>query len=76
MNLATDSTQPESGQPTANPWAHKPTLSGDRVELRPFRADDLSAIAECIADPEVLKLTGSVQTTAEASDVSVDIDQR
>ncbi|MGO1974313.1 MAG: GNAT family N-acetyltransferase [Propionibacteriaceae bacterium] len=76
MNPATDNPQLDSDQPTVNPWAHKPTLSGDRVELRPFRADDLPAIAECIADPEVLKLTGSVQTTAEAADVSVEVDQR
>lgn len=48
--------------PTA--WQTKPTLVGERVELRPFRAADLAAMAECPADPEVRKLTGSVHSTA------------
>jgi RimJ/RimL family protein N-acetyltransferase len=38
----------------------KPVLTGDRVVLRPFRADDIPALLEALADPEVLRLTGSV----------------
>ena len=37
----------------------KPVLTGERVVLRPFRDDDLDAIREALADPEVLQLTGS-----------------
>ncbi|SBT68301.1 Protein N-acetyltransferase, RimJ/RimL family [Micromonospora sediminicola] len=37
----------------------KPTLTGERVLLRPFHDDDLPALAEILADPEVARLTGS-----------------
>ncbi|WP_255509980.1 GNAT family N-acetyltransferase [Micromonospora sp. AP08] len=37
----------------------KPTLTGDRVLLRPFVDDDLAAFEEILADPEVARLTGS-----------------
>ncbi|MFI7211777.1 GNAT family N-acetyltransferase [Micromonospora maritima] len=37
----------------------KPTLTGERVLLRPFLDDDLPALAEILADPEVARLTGS-----------------
>lgn len=56
-------------------WRHKPTLTGERVELRPFRAVDLPAMAECIADPQVRKFTGSVQSTAEATGATAEVDQ-
>jgi RimJ/RimL family protein N-acetyltransferase len=46
-------------------WLNKPTLTGARVELRPIREADHPALAEALADPEVLRLTGSVHTTAE-----------
>lgn len=76
MSDATDTTQPENNQQPANPWAEKPTLTGELVELRPFRADDVFAIAECFADPEVLKLTGSVRTTADTVGQTVEVDQK
>jgi RimJ/RimL family protein N-acetyltransferase len=41
----------------------KPVLTGDMVVLRPFRADDIPAMLEALADPEVLRLTGSVHDT-------------
>lgn len=47
-------------------FAHKPTLTGDRVILRPFRDDDVPVMAEVLADPDVLRLTGSVHSSAEA----------
>jgi len=50
-----------------SPFATKPTLRGTRTTLRPFRDEDQPALAEAIADPEVLRLTGTVRTTAEAT---------
>jgi RimJ/RimL family protein N-acetyltransferase len=46
------------------PFATKPTLVGERATLRPFRADDVDALAEAIADPDVRRLTGSVHHPA------------
>ncbi|MGC4896417.1 GNAT family N-acetyltransferase [Micromonospora sp. DT31] len=37
----------------------KPTLTGERVVLRPFHDEDLPALATILADPEVARLTGS-----------------
>lgn len=37
----------------------KPTLTGERVVLRPFVDDDLAAFQVALADPEVIRLTGS-----------------
>ncbi|GAA4575657.1 GNAT family protein [Micromonospora coerulea] len=37
----------------------KPTLTGDRVLLRPFVDDDVAAFQAALADPEVVRLTGS-----------------
>lgn len=76
MSDATDTARPEDGESPANPWAEKPTLVGERVELRPFHADDVVAIAESLADPELLKFTGSVHTTAEAVGRTAEVDQK
>ena len=46
-------------QPAAD-FSAKPTLSGEKVLLRPFIEDDLTALRVALRDPEVLKLTGSV----------------
>ncbi|MGC4837950.1 GNAT family N-acetyltransferase [Micromonospora vinacea] len=37
----------------------KPTLTGERVILRPFVDDDLDTFRAAVADPEVARLTGS-----------------
>jgi RimJ/RimL family protein N-acetyltransferase len=37
----------------------KPTLTGERVLLRPFVDEDQAAFAAILADPEVARLTGS-----------------
>jgi RimJ/RimL family protein N-acetyltransferase len=37
----------------------KPMLKGDKVILRPFKAEDFTYIEECLKDAEVIKLTGS-----------------
>lgn len=51
-----------------SPFAAKPVLTGSKTTLRPFRDEDLPVLAAAIADAETLRLTGSVHTTAEASD--------
>lgn len=43
-------------------FAHKPTLTGDRVILRPVTVDDAPALAEMVADPEGARLTGTHAT--------------
>jgi RimJ/RimL family protein N-acetyltransferase len=46
-------------QPAAS-LAAKPTLTGTKVVLRPFRVEqDAPALREMLRDPEVLRLTGS-----------------
>ncbi|UPK74205.1 GNAT family N-acetyltransferase [Nocardioidaceae bacterium SCSIO 66511] len=47
------------------PFSTKPTLHGDLVTLRPFDASDVSVMAAIIAEPEVGRLTGSYNSTAE-----------
>ncbi len=47
-------------------FATKPTLPGRLVTLRPFRPDDVEEMARVLSDPEVRRLTGSVESTAEA----------
>jgi RimJ/RimL family protein N-acetyltransferase len=49
------------------PFAVKPTLTGQRVVLRPFTEADIAAMGPVLADPEVNRLTGSVHTTQEAT---------
>jgi RimJ/RimL family protein N-acetyltransferase len=52
--------------PQSPGFAVKPTLAGEHVVLRPFRADDLPALAEVLLDPEARILTGSVHDEAQA----------
>ena len=47
-------------------WHTKPNLLGSRVLLRAFEEQDIPAMGEALADPEVLILTGSVHTSEEA----------
>lgn len=58
----------DDGMTTTPPasFATKPTLHGRLVTLRPFTVDDAPRMAEILSDPEVRRLTGSVDTTAEA----------
>lgn len=39
--------------------AHKPTLRGERVVLRPFRPEDVPALWRMLHEPECMRLTGS-----------------
>jgi RimJ/RimL family protein N-acetyltransferase len=53
--------------PASTIFSVKPVLTGERVVLRPFTPPDIDAMGAILADPEVLRLTGSVHTTAEAT---------
>lgn len=57
-------------------FAVKPTLVGRSVVLRPFRPDDIDAMGPVLADPDVLRLTGSVTTTAEVAQADPELDDR
>ncbi|WP_433380769.1 GNAT family N-acetyltransferase [Actinoplanes sp. CA-142083] len=52
---------------SGSPFAAKPTLIGPKVSLRPFRTEDLEPMAAALADPEVLRLTGSIHSSADGS---------
>ncbi|GAA1401715.1 GNAT family N-acetyltransferase [Catellatospora coxensis] len=52
-------------QPTAE-FSIKPTLTGERVVLRPFIDADLDGIRAALVDPEVIRLTGSTADEDEA----------
>ena len=43
----------------------KPTLRGALVTLRPFTEADIAAMGPILADPEMLRFTGSVHSTAQ-----------
>jgi len=47
--------------------ATKPTLHGRLVTLLPFRDGDAEVMAQILSDPEVRRLTGSVESSAQAS---------
>jgi RimJ/RimL family protein N-acetyltransferase len=58
--------------PAAPDFWIKPTLTGEKVVLRPFATADFPVLLAALADPEVLWLTGSVhsaQAAAGADDV-------
>lgn len=54
----------------------KPVLRGERVVLRPFSEADIEAMGPILADPEVLRLTGSVDSTPAAETADPVIDAR
>jgi len=57
-------------------FSDKPTLTGPRVVLCPFTAADIEAMGPVLADPDVLRLTGSVHTTAETLTAAARLDER
>lgn len=57
-------------------FTDKPVLRGERVVLRPFAEDDIAAMGPVLADPEMLRLTGSVHTTEAAHAVGPLLDDR
>ena len=58
-----------------SPWVDKPTIVGERVVLRPFTTADVEAMGPVLADPDVLRLTGSVHSAAEAQGTSPVLDE-
>jgi RimJ/RimL family protein N-acetyltransferase len=48
-----------------NPDGLQPVLTGELVVLRPFTVTDAEAMAQILADPGVVRLTGSAHTTAD-----------
>lgn len=48
-------------------FSRKPSLGNDVVLLRPFSREDLEPLGQILSDPEVLKLTGSVNSTMAAN---------
>lgn len=56
----------------ASPWAHQPILTGTLTTLRPYAEEDLPHIVEALADPELLRLTGSVHGEEEARSAAPD----
>jgi RimJ/RimL family protein N-acetyltransferase len=48
----------------------KPTITGDKVVLRPFAEDDFPGMLEVLRDPETLKLTGTVHDDAELASLA------
>ncbi|WP_448003462.1 GNAT family N-acetyltransferase [Agromyces bauzanensis] len=67
---------PSAAFDPARPFAEKPTLRGERALLRPFEAADLDALGPILADPEVLRLTGSVHSTTESEHERPELDER
>lgn len=57
-------------------FAVKPQLRGERVLLRPFTDEDIAAMGPILADPDVMRLTGSVATSAEIEAASPELDRR
>lgn len=52
----------------------KPTIKGRLTTLRPFTGDDVDAMGEILADPELMRLTGSVHSSSVASSRSSQLD--
>jgi RimJ/RimL family protein N-acetyltransferase len=52
----------------------KPTLQGTRALLRPFAPADIEAMGAILAEAEVLRLTGSVHSSAEAVGLAPHLD--
>ncbi|MFT2752792.1 GNAT family N-acetyltransferase [Clavibacter sp. Sh2088] len=47
-----------------------PHLEGERVVLRPFSPADVDAMGPVLADPDVIRLTGSAHSAAEVAEMS------
>jgi RimJ/RimL family protein N-acetyltransferase len=47
-----------------------PRLEGERVLLRPFSPADVDAMGPVLADPDVIRLTGSAHSTAEVAEMA------
>ncbi|MGO1460591.1 MAG: GNAT family N-acetyltransferase [Flaviflexus sp.] len=54
----------------------KPTITGSLVQLRPFTEVDIERMGPILADPELIKLTGSANTTEEIKKAVPALDER
>jgi len=64
---------PAVTDPSVTDFSYKPTLTGEKVVLRPFARGRPGTCVDALGDPEVLRLTGSVhaeptQTEPKAAD--------
>ncbi|MET9802804.1 GNAT family protein [Streptomyces sp. NPDC006368] len=53
---------------TPTDFSVKPTLTGEKVLLRPFTEDDAPTMAEILADPEVVRFTGTAPAAPSPSE--------
>jgi len=66
-------TKPLPGRFVPEALAANPTLVGELVVLRPFTADDAEAMAQIMADPEVVRLTGSANSSSAHTPVDLQV---
>ena len=59
-----------------SPFVHKPTLTGQAVVLRPYLDADLPYLADALADPDVLRLTGSANSSKTTNGRSAEPDDK
>jgi len=57
-------------------FLNKPTITGERVILRPFTEADIKCMGPILADPEMIRLTGSANTTEEARSAPATLDAK
>lgn len=57
-------------------FPHKPTIEGDLVILRPFTESDIECMGPILADPDVIRLTGSANSTREIEAASPCLGER
>ena len=55
-------------------FSTKPTLRGRLATLRPFTPNDISAMGRILADPDVVRLTGSAHSSAQTQGRDVRLD--
>ena len=65
----------ESDPVASKKFSVKPTLTGQRVILRPFRDEDFGAMKAAVSDPEVQRLTGAAHS-ATSETPSEDVTRR
>lgn len=55
-------------------FPEKPTIAGERVILRPFTEADIERMGPILADPDLIRLTGSAHSTEETRSASATLD--
>ncbi|MFT0848108.1 GNAT family protein [Actinomycetaceae bacterium L2_0104] len=57
-------------------FPHKPTIAGELLILRPFMELDIECMGPILADPDVIRLTGSANSTREIEAANPLLDER